>query len=53
MKNDSIGCDVNSCRFNDQGAACCTLTRIEVKARHGGTGSPAVNESICGSYRKS
>ena len=46
--NQTIGCEVTSCRFNKQGAAC-DLEKIEVKPScdcHSGE----CNESLCGSY---
>lgn len=51
--NQTIGCSVRSCRYNDQGNYC-ELSRIEVKPcthhEHGCTGKPEA-ESLCGSYQ--
>ena len=49
-KNQSIGCEVSSCRFHAQGNAC-GLSRIEVMACPGCSSGEAENESLCGSYR--
>ncbi|MDO4572366.1 MAG: DUF1540 domain-containing protein [Clostridia bacterium] len=46
--NQSIGCEVTSCRFNKQGCKC-DLEHIEVKPScdcHSGE----CNEANCGSY---
>ncbi|MBR5948596.1 MAG: DUF1540 domain-containing protein [Clostridia bacterium] len=51
--NQTIGCSVRSCRYNDQGNYC-ELSRIEVKPctkhEHSRTGTPE-DESLCGSYQ--
>lgn len=49
-KNQSIGCDVTSCRYNSQGCEC-ELSHIDVMACPGCTSGNAVDESHCGSYR--
>ena len=46
--NQTIGCEVTSCRFNKQGCEC-GLNRIDVKPNcdcHTGD----CRESLCGSY---
>jgi hypothetical protein len=46
--DQSIGCEVTSCRFNEHGAHCA-LSKICVRpARNTATGRE--NESLCGSY---
>jgi hypothetical protein len=46
--DQSIGCEVKSCRFNERGTHCA-LSKICVRpARDCATGRE--NESLCGSY---
>ncbi len=46
--DQSIGCEVKSCRFNERGAHCA-LSKIWVRPAHDcATGRE--NESLCGSY---
>jgi len=48
--NQTIGCEVTSCRYNREGSHC-DLSRIEVMpCRDCHDGNPA-HESLCGSYR--
>ena len=47
-KDQTIGCEVRSCRFNESGTNCA-LSRICVRPAHDcATGRE--NESLCGSY---
>lgn len=47
-RNQHIGCEVKSCRWNENGAHCA-LNSISVRpARHCDSGRE--NESVCGSY---
>ena len=47
-RNQHIGCEVKSCRWNE-GGAHCALSSISVRpARHCDSGRE--NESFCGSY---
>lgn len=48
--DQSIGCEVTSCRYNKHGAQCA-LSEICVRpARNTETGRE--NESLCGSYER-
>jgi len=50
MKNQRIGCRVDSCKFNQEDCTC-GLSSIEVCACPGcGSGNPA-DETQCGSYK--
>ena len=46
--DQQIGCEVESCRFNEQGRRCA-LKSICVRPAHGCT-SGRENESLCDSY---
>lgn len=47
----TIGCEVESCKYFDQGGMC-NLNRIVVKpCRSCNTGNPE-DETLCGSYHK-
>lgn len=47
-KDQTIGCEVKSCRFNESGESC-GLKKICVRPAHDcATGRE--NESLCGSY---
>ena len=46
--NQQIGCEVMSCRYNEQGKQC-SLRSICVRPAHD-CSSGRENESLCGSY---
>ena len=46
--DQSIGCEVKSCRFNERGAHCA-LSKICVRPAHD-SATGRENESLCGSY---
>ncbi|MDD3920216.1 MAG: DUF1540 domain-containing protein [Eubacteriales bacterium] len=49
--NQTIGCEVTSCAFNDAGREC-ELEHINVMPRCGCNNGKAEDESACGSYEK-
>lgn len=50
MKNQRIGCRVNTCRYNERGMEC-GLESIEVKPNET-TGVDKPEETLCASFRK-
>lgn len=48
--NDSIGCSVTECKFNDKTDKYCTLPKIEV-VKHEGTATTA-ECTDCGSFKR-
>lgn len=48
QKEQKIGCEVTSCRFNQQGARCALSSICVRPAYDCATGRE--NESLCGSY---
>lgn len=49
--NQTINCEVTSCRYNDSGSMC-DLERISVMPRCGCNNGCAEDESACGSYEQ-
>lgn len=46
--NNSIGCNVDTCKYNDIGNRACTLSKIEVVKN---TNNPSHSEGTdCGSF---
>ena len=50
MKNQKIGCKVDSCQFH-QNDYTCGLEHIEVEPCPGCGSGEAKEETLCGSYR--
>lgn len=50
QKNQHIGCDVNSCVYNENGSAC-SLQSITVQACQNCSSGNPQDESMCSNYR--
>lgn len=48
--NDSIGCTVNECKFNDNAQKYCTLSKIQVVKHEATATTPECTD--CGSFQR-
>jgi len=49
-KNQTIKCDVNSCKFNDKKNKLCSLDKISISCTCDNDNCHRWEETICGSF---